>query len=443
MLYIAAALALAAAPAIWLACSLADDSQRRVFAPVERVRTVADVEPPLSALATRDPMALVRLGQERYDRDIREYRCVLLKQERLDAALTSVQEIEVRFRASPHTVYMLWRANADQVKRALFIDDGQNIDKDGHKQARVEPAGAILNFFVKDIYMPIDGAEARKSSRRTIDECGFRSTFSLLEKYNGLAAERGELFTTAFPRPVARRRSVSFERAPVFYRVQVRLELIFPPVRGHRTDDSVIDLGERRDSTLKQPLKLIHRHRNVLLPFAERQARCDSARYPLRRCFRYRERGRKQPHPAVYVISHCRRNHIAFQTHHAPYGHAVSLMYVWGGKQAAHSRQAARVSQLPQSPFFGFHPLTDIHGRRQRHPRLAQLHTVRIDPLQFHVDILLTASFVRTSDHQPSPSTLRLHLELLYPIAYCLYRFRLARRWHYPGGGRDDAAVVR
>jgi len=135
----------------------------------------------------------VRLGLERYDREIREYRCVLLKQERLDDGMTPVQEIEVRFRAKPQTVYMLWRTNADDVKRALFIDDGQNLTDDGRKQARVEPAGSLVRLLVKDIYMPIDGPEARQASRRTIEECGFRATFALLEKYNALAAERGVL----------------------------------------------------------------------------------------------------------------------------------------------------------------------------------------------------------------------------------------------------------
>ncbi len=138
-------------------------------------------------------MALVRQGIERYDREVRGYRCVLIKQERLAGALTPVQEVEVRFRESPHTVYMLWRTNADQVKRALFVDDGVNVDQDGQKLARIEPAGALVRLFVKDLNMPIDGPEAHKASRRSINECGFRATFTLLERYNSVAAERGVL----------------------------------------------------------------------------------------------------------------------------------------------------------------------------------------------------------------------------------------------------------
>jgi len=194
ILYVAGAVVLIAPPAAWLISSLATNPPRRVFAPVElRANTAERGAAPLMDLVERDPAAVVRMGIERYDREIREYRCVLLKQERLAGGLTPVQEVEVRFRQSPQTVYMLWRTNADQAKRALFIDDGRNVDQEGHKLARVEPAGAIVRLLVKDVYMPIDGPEARKASRRTINECGFRSTFDLLERYNAVAAEHGVL----------------------------------------------------------------------------------------------------------------------------------------------------------------------------------------------------------------------------------------------------------
>ena len=194
ILYVAGAVVLIAPSAAWLVSSLVTNPPRRVLAPVEvRATEVERAAAPLAELAARDPLAVVRRGIERYDREIREYRCVLLKQERLEGGLTPVQEVEVRFRQSPQTVYMLWRTNADQAKRALFVDDGRNVDQDGQKLARVEPAGALVHLFVKDIYMPIDGPEARQASRRSIAECGFRATFTLLERYNALAAERGVL----------------------------------------------------------------------------------------------------------------------------------------------------------------------------------------------------------------------------------------------------------
>ena len=193
ILFVTGALILVAPPVIWIVASFPANPQS-VFTPVERSADAGQAAPTsLSELAQRDPMALVRLGRQRYEKDVHEYRCVLIKQERLGDNLTAVQEVEVRFRESPKTVYMLWLANADQAKRALYMEDARFIDKKGRRLARVEPAGAIARLFVADLFVLIDGPEARKTSRRTIDECGFGATFTLLERFNAQAAERGVL----------------------------------------------------------------------------------------------------------------------------------------------------------------------------------------------------------------------------------------------------------
>jgi hypothetical protein len=144
--------------------------------------------------AQEDPLELTRLGQERYQRDINDYRCLLLKQEHLAGGLSDIQEIEVRFRKSPRAVYMIWLQNPGEAKRALFKpEDPQFTDDQGNLLARVEPAGSVLRLFVKDIFMPIHGERAHKASRRTIDECGFGATFDMLTRSNKLAGEQGVL----------------------------------------------------------------------------------------------------------------------------------------------------------------------------------------------------------------------------------------------------------
>ncbi|MBN2448028.1 MAG: DUF1571 domain-containing protein [Phycisphaerae bacterium] len=144
------------------------------------------------AAAQRDPEAFARAAWQRYQENVHGYRAVLTKQELVGDKLTAVQEIELRFRAEPRTVYMLWRQNADSCKRALFIDEPEYIDSKGRKLARVEPNG-LARLVVSDIIMPIDGAEARKASRHSIEYAGFGALFELLEKYNGLAAAEGNL----------------------------------------------------------------------------------------------------------------------------------------------------------------------------------------------------------------------------------------------------------
>ncbi len=147
----------------------------------------------LIQLAQRDPAAVTRLGMERYRASVREYSCVFLKQERLDGGLTPVQEIEVRFRREPHSVFMIWKRNADGAKRALYVDHPEYVDGSGRKAAKVEPAGAVARLFVSEIMMAIDGSEARAASRRSIAEFGFAATVGLLDQINTQAAQAGVL----------------------------------------------------------------------------------------------------------------------------------------------------------------------------------------------------------------------------------------------------------
>jgi hypothetical protein len=193
ILYVGGVVMIGLPPAFWLASGFPSGPRGTVLAPVARTASESRAPEDLAALVQRDPMSLMHLGRQRYEREVREYRCVLIKQERLNGGLSEVQQIELRFREAPRSVYMLWQANADQARRALYMDDGRFVDDQGRKLARVEPAGAIARLFVKDLYLPIHGPEARKASRRAIDEAGFRATFDLLEGYNAAAAERGVL----------------------------------------------------------------------------------------------------------------------------------------------------------------------------------------------------------------------------------------------------------
>lgn len=169
----------------------ADDAAVAPVAFVEGAGAAGNAE--LLRLAQRDPAELTRRGMARYQREVREYACVFVKQERIDGALGPVQEVEVRYREEPHSVYMLWRKNADGAKRALYVDSPAFVDGDGEKAAKVEPAGAIARLFVSEIMMDIDGPQARQASRRTIDEFGFKATVRLLDEINAAAVKAGVL----------------------------------------------------------------------------------------------------------------------------------------------------------------------------------------------------------------------------------------------------------
>jgi hypothetical protein len=194
ILYATGTLVFIVPPAFWFFSSFGTSPPRVTLSPVAKLTPHAPTaRADLVELAKRDPMALVQMGLDRYERTIDAYRCTFLKQERLKGELTPVQQIEVRYREAPHTVYMLWQANADGARRAMYVDDASFVDKKGRKLARIEPNGAVARLFVKDLMLPVDGKEAQKASRRAITDFGFRSTLNLLETYNAAAAERGVL----------------------------------------------------------------------------------------------------------------------------------------------------------------------------------------------------------------------------------------------------------
>lgn len=147
----------------------------------------------LVALAQADPLAVIRRGIEQCDRELRDYRCTFIKQERVQGKLRDEEQIDVRYRREPKSVFMVWERNADQAKRALYIDAAAFRDADGQPLAKVEPAGAIARLFVSEVLIPVRGERARATSRRTIDEFGFRETYAILERYNTLAQARGKL----------------------------------------------------------------------------------------------------------------------------------------------------------------------------------------------------------------------------------------------------------
>jgi hypothetical protein len=216
ILYVTGAIAILVLPAAWVISSFPADASEKVDVPVaarsapakatstandagkasndgttsdDDVRLAANVQ-----LVRNDPMGLITKGWQRYKTEIEDYRFTLVKQERLGGELGEVQEIEVRYRKDPPAVYMLWKKNADGARRALRKSaQGDYVNKDGEALVRVEPNGAVARLFTRDIFVEMNGAEARKTSRRTIDEAGFGATFELLHKYNELAKKHGVL----------------------------------------------------------------------------------------------------------------------------------------------------------------------------------------------------------------------------------------------------------
>ncbi len=137
----------------------------------------------LEVLAQNDPEAFIRQCRDEYDRrNIRDYTCRFIKQESIRNRLGEVEEAAVRFREIPFSVDMEWTRNASQANRALYVADAWR-DRKGRELAWFKPAGALIKLIVPRIKQPVTGARAKKASRRTLDQFGFRSTLELIVKY--------------------------------------------------------------------------------------------------------------------------------------------------------------------------------------------------------------------------------------------------------------------
>ncbi len=164
----------------------------------------------LDALATRDPIAFLESALDRYDRSVRDYTATFTKQELVGGEMTAEQVMNAMFREKPYSVRLEWVKNQDKCARVLYVAD--HWLKDGQQMAVVEP-GAIARLFVPYVMRPIHGADAEKSSRRTLDQFGLRNSLALTLKYTKLSQEKGVLnFKYTGKGKVADRDTLVFER---------------------------------------------------------------------------------------------------------------------------------------------------------------------------------------------------------------------------------------
>jgi hypothetical protein len=151
---------------------------------------------PLERLLREDPLSALKELRARHLREVKDYRCTLVKQELLSSGLSAEQELEVLFRQEPYSVMMHWVRNAGLANRAIYVT-GRWMDEDADNPAERELAlaqpGKLGSFFLKSIKMPIHGSMAKDTARRSIDEFGFGRTLDLLIKYCDAAKVKGEL----------------------------------------------------------------------------------------------------------------------------------------------------------------------------------------------------------------------------------------------------------
>jgi hypothetical protein len=155
-----------------LSLVVAPDTARRPHVARRELASVVDKGGPLpdadtmARLAKTDPVAFLEWALIRYDREVKGYSCLLIKQERLHGELHPREKIEVLFREKPFSVFMAWKEGSKALtapERVLYVE-GEN---DGMLLAKVR----LLPSPVKKDPL---GEEALRSGRYPITEFGMK-----------------------------------------------------------------------------------------------------------------------------------------------------------------------------------------------------------------------------------------------------------------------------
>ena len=144
-----------------------------------------------------DPLSALLKARERLVRESRDYACTFVKQERLPTGMCAEQEVEVKFRPEPYSVMMNWIRNAGLTQRAIYVKgkwvDEDASDPDLREMVVCQPTKMTALIVGNRVTQPIHGFFAKRTSRRYIDEFGFKRALDLLIKYCELAKSRNEL----------------------------------------------------------------------------------------------------------------------------------------------------------------------------------------------------------------------------------------------------------
>jgi len=151
---------------------------------------------PFERLVRENPLEALIESRARLIRDARDYTCTFVRQERIDDEISQEQETNVKFRAEPYSVVMEFTRNAGLAKRAIYVKGrwrDETADDESLKELAVcQPANGLA-LLIKSVKQPINGTMAKATSRRSIDEFGFRRSLDLIIKYSERAEKAGEL----------------------------------------------------------------------------------------------------------------------------------------------------------------------------------------------------------------------------------------------------------
>lgn len=174
---------------------------------VAEIEGSGDVDRELLGVAKKAPKQLFERGLRSYRETVRDFECCLIRVERLGGILRPEQKIRVRFLRKPFSVYMTWKKNPSSADRVLYVA--------GKNEGKMLALPVLIGWLTGPVPVDTWGKDARKNSRRSIEEFGFEQMFErILEPYNTGQLSCGGEFEDRFIGvvDVLGQRSLAFER---------------------------------------------------------------------------------------------------------------------------------------------------------------------------------------------------------------------------------------
>ena len=156
---------------------LAEAGRRELFTrlPLRRVEKILH----------RTPQGVIlESGKKKLDR-VAGYTTVVYKQERIDGGLQGEEKILLKYRSSPHSIYMKWLAGPYQGRELLY-----NEKLLGPGKVRVRESGLLG---VVAVTISVDSKLAKRGTNHKATEIGLHYLLEVIAKNHNKAAPKGEV----------------------------------------------------------------------------------------------------------------------------------------------------------------------------------------------------------------------------------------------------------
>ena len=130
----------------------------------------------MERMAKEDPIGLLRMTEQNYQRSVRDYTCTFVKRELIDGEMKT-DTMRILFKEDPFSVVMNWREPKGPLDKLLYSE------KNGNRDILARPSG-LAGMVVSTIRKDVDDEKLKKFTVRTPAQFGIaRSLTDILKMY--------------------------------------------------------------------------------------------------------------------------------------------------------------------------------------------------------------------------------------------------------------------